>query len=402
LTPVFDPFHPRYFDEADLRDEMVRVHDVCGGCRACVGLCDSFPRLFELLDRTVGGAGGGAGSLTAAEQDVVVDGCFDCGLCVLGCPEAPGRSELMVDVGRLNARARQVRWLTETPSISSRAVGGVRRAWSSIAGPRQRMRFTTWMTRRSISWTTGSVGSTTGNGVGPPTRAAIFPTCQVEHHDPALGRAVVAVIERTGAPCALPSGLVCCGAPQLAAGDVESFVELGRRNVRVLADSIRAGHEVVVPLPRCAAILRSEYSAHVGGADAELVAEHTHDVAAYLRDRHRSGETDLSAYVVDAPVDTAVSLHVACSVRSRSSDVPAAEMLGLVGFEVTVVEGCASPDPRAPERIRIRTRSALDASDAAGPIGECPHALGVVAPGSGSVGHHPVQLLAATWGLETD
>ena len=51
MTVTYDPKHPQYFDEADVRDEMTRVFDICHGCRLCFKFCTSFPSLFELVDR---------------------------------------------------------------------------------------------------------------------------------------------------------------------------------------------------------------------------------------------------------------------------------------------------------------------------------------------------------------
>ncbi len=35
--------------------EMRRVFEVCHGCRLCFNLCDSFPKLFELIDGSKNG-----------------------------------------------------------------------------------------------------------------------------------------------------------------------------------------------------------------------------------------------------------------------------------------------------------------------------------------------------------
>ena len=50
VTTTYDPHHPQYLDDADLREELTRVFDVCHGCRLCVKLCSAFPTLFELID----------------------------------------------------------------------------------------------------------------------------------------------------------------------------------------------------------------------------------------------------------------------------------------------------------------------------------------------------------------
>ena len=402
LTAVFDPFHPLYFNEEDLSTEFARVASVCSGCRICVSKCDSFPRLFELLDRSDGRE---PSTLSVQEQDSVVGGCFDCGLCVLGCPEAPGRSEAAVDVPRLMARVRHVRAMHTPKPLGARVAASARRV-VGLAGPRRRTRFSTWMNDRS-----GGTGAPPGAAAAAATamtpagaalgsaQVAIFPTCHVEHHDPSIGRATVALFEHNSVGCGLPEGLVCCGAPQLANGEIEAFVELGRRNVRVLADVVRAGREVVVPLPTCAAVLRRDYVAFVGGSDAELVADHTHDASDYLlalqSDAVVPGQRP-------ADSDRSVTMHLSCRSRAVQGDLPAVELLRRAGFEVTVVAGCASPDRRAPEALRQSTAASISGSATSGFLSECPSATGAIVADSSLVGEHPLVLLARSQGLHLD
>ena len=87
MTTTYDPHHPKYLDEADVRDELTRVYDLCHGCRLCFKFCTSFPTLFEFIDRH---DDQDAGRLTPAEQDQVVDECFQCKLCYVNCPYIPG------------------------------------------------------------------------------------------------------------------------------------------------------------------------------------------------------------------------------------------------------------------------------------------------------------------------
>ena len=51
MTTIYDPKHPQYTDEADVRSELTRVFDLCHGCRLCFKFCTSFPTLFEMIDR---------------------------------------------------------------------------------------------------------------------------------------------------------------------------------------------------------------------------------------------------------------------------------------------------------------------------------------------------------------
>jgi len=240
---------------------------------------------------------------------------------------------------------------------------------------------------------------------------ALFPTCHLEHHDPALGRDLVAVYEHVGIRCTLPEGLQCCGAPQLDAGDIDGFVTLARRNVRRLAESVRSGREIIVPQPNCLSAIRTSYPAFVGGADADLVAEHVHDSSAYLVDLLASDRGMRSLSVSDAGH---VLVHAPCRQRSMGSDIPAAVLLERSGFDVEVVTGCASPDPRVPADAVDRTIAAFASArsgDSGSPdgsharvqiVGDCPSAARTLAvAGAGPVGH-PLRLLARSLGLTAD
>jgi ferredoxin len=110
MTTTYDPFHPKYFDEADLREEMTRVYDLCHGCRLCFKFCTAFPTLFDAVDQH---DDQDAAKLTKAEQDQVVDECFNCKLCYVNCPYIPGQHEWELDFPRLMLRAQQVRHRNE-------------------------------------------------------------------------------------------------------------------------------------------------------------------------------------------------------------------------------------------------------------------------------------------------
>ncbi|HSM66201.1 MAG TPA: hypothetical protein VK860_07845, partial [Ilumatobacteraceae bacterium] len=122
MSTTYDPTHPLYLDQADVRGELTRVYDICQACRRCVGLCSSFPTLFEMIE---GRDSRDAGLLTPAEQDQVVDECFQCKLCHVNCPYTPGQHEWNVDFPRLMLRARAMQRANGIMSARSRATSRV-------------------------------------------------------------------------------------------------------------------------------------------------------------------------------------------------------------------------------------------------------------------------------------
>lgn len=433
---IRDPHHPQYLDEADVREELTRVFDVCHGCRRCVDLCTSFPTLFEMID---GHDDRDAGRLTPAQQDRVVDECYQCQRCSLGCPYTPERHELQVDVPRMMVRADAMRRANGLTTMRSRITTEVlgrtdlrgslataatslanrmarsepgslrRRIGSRITGvspvrllpPYAKERFSTWFRRRPKVTLTKKQGEVT-----------VFPTCLVDYHDTGIGKDLVKVFERNGVECSLTAA-GCCGAPWLHAGDVARFIEIAEKNVAVLANEVRDGTEIVVPQPTCGHVLRRDYAEYVGAsarADAELVAEHTHDAAEFLIALHRSDE-----HVLDTEfgggVHQRITYHTACHLRAQDIGVPGRDLLKLTGARVRLVDRCAGVGAtwgfRAEnEEIAIplaeRLGEQITAADGEIVAGDCHLANTAIVEQTGTEPSHPLQIIARAYGIPVE
>jgi hypothetical protein len=68
----------KFYDEKDLDTELRRVFEVCHGCRRCFNLCDSFPKLFQLVDESHSGE---LDSVNSSEFKKVSDECTLCDMC---------------------------------------------------------------------------------------------------------------------------------------------------------------------------------------------------------------------------------------------------------------------------------------------------------------------------------
>lgn len=433
MTTTYDPFHPNYFVESDLRAELTRVYDLCHGCRLCFKFCTAFPTLFEMIDVF---EDQDAGRLTPAQQDAVVDECFNCKLCYVNCPYTPGQSEWNLDFPRLMMRAKQVnhrsRPRTARDRLTDQALGRTdlmgtigtmaapvvnqaiaepgtrsRRLLETVAGiaservlqPYARTRFSTWFRRRTRK-ADNRVGRLQG-------QVALFPTCIVEYQDPAIGQDVVKVYERNGVDCSLPEGQRCCGAPWLHAGDVDKFVEQGRKNVKVLADAVRDGRDIVVPQPTCSYVLKNDYVDYIGGPDAEVVANHTYDAAEYLWKLRKADGTTFDE-TFEGEVPDAVTYHAPCHLRAQNIGYRSRDVMKLTGASVTVVAECSAIDGtwgyRAEnyETSRLVARKMATAIESAGNevvTGDCHLANGGIVQETGRQPTHPLQFLARAYGI---
>ncbi len=442
MTITYDPQDPAYWDETDLRGEMTRVFDLCHGCRMCFKLCPAFPSLFEMVDEF---DDQDAARMTPAQQDRVVDECFNCKLCYVICPYIPGQSEWELDFPRLMLRAEQVRHRNEKQSLkaklttqalgrtdlagkantalaplANKAIGtpgsATRKLMEKTVGiaaqrmlpPYARQRFSTWFTKRRAA------GATTAPGAGAAERtgtAVLFPTCIVEYQAPGVGQDLVKVCERNGVTCELPEGEVCCGAPWLHAGDVDRFVEQGRKNVTTLAEALRAGGPdatVVVPQPTCSYVLKNDYVDYIGGPDAELVAARTKDAAEYLMGLHKDEgspplDTDFTGEVPEA-----VTYHAPCHLRAQNIGLKSRDLLKLTGTKITVVSECSGIDGTwgyrqenfdASRGVARKMANAVEKADNDAVAGDCHLANGAIVQETGKTPSHPVQFLARAYGI---
>ena len=429
MTITYDPHHPQYLDETDVRGELTRVFDLCQGCRMCVDLCGSFPTLFDLVDRQ---PDPDAARLTPAEQDGVVDECFQCKLCYVNCPYVPGQSEWAIDFPRLMLRAgamrharREVsrrRRLTENVmgrtdllgKLSSRAApavnavtrrrgGVVRSVLAQTAGisserllpPFARRRFTTWFNQRPRV-----------RMERPQGKVTVFPTCLVEYQAPAVGHDLVRVYERNGIECDV-SYPGCCGAPFLHGGDVEHFQRAAAANVKVLADAVRAGTDIVVPQPTCSYTLRKDYVDYAGGADAELVAAHTFDAAEYLMRVHQGETTSLD---LDFPGDVpeTVTYHTPCHLRAQGIGLKSRDLMKLTGARVRLVQQCSGidgmwglRDENAERSLAVSRKLGDEITRAGGEVvaGDCHLANTAITEQTGRLPVHPLQVMARAYGI---
>jgi Fe-S oxidoreductase len=228
----------------------------------------------------------------------------------------------------------------------------------------------------------------------------------VEYQQPAIGQATVEVCERNGIACELPEGQVCCGMPWLDAGDVDKFEEHATANVGVLVEAVRNGHDVIVPQPTCAYVLKNEYADFLGTDDARLVAEHTFDVAEYLLARHR--ETPLDTEFTGTTYDT-ITWQAACHYRAQQIGPKSKQLMELTGANVTMVERCSAIDGtwglraenvEMARKIAKPLMEAVAKADTELVAGDCQLSNTAIKEGTGKQPVHPIQVLARAYGLE--
>lgn len=433
MTTTYDPHHPQYLDEADVREELTRVYDLCHGCRLCFKFCSSFPTLFAFIDAH---DDQDAAKLTEQQQDQVVDECFQCKLCYINCPYIPGQSEWNLDFPRLMLRAEAMRnaikevparrrmtnavmgrtdlvgRVASTTAPVTNAVMGKpksipRKMVQAITGisavrvlpPFAKVRFTTWFNKRPRVRIQGRQG-----------KVAVFPTCLIEYQAPAIGQDLVRVYERNGIECDVIDKARCCGAPWLHSGEIDQFTKQARENVKVLAAAVRAGNDIVVAQPTCGYVLKKDYVDYVGGSDADLVAGNTYDAAEYLMKIHKGEGTSLDLkFTGDVP--ETIAYHTPCHLRAQNIGLKSRDLMKLTGAKIRLVQECSGVDGmwglRA-ENVALsvphaeKVAAEIAKADAEVVAGDCHLANGAIVEQSGRVPLHPLQVMARAYGIDEE
>ncbi len=433
MTTTYDPKHPLYFDEADVREELTRVYDLCHGCRLCFKFCTSFPTLFEMVDKH---DDQDAGRLTPAEQDQVVDECFQCKLCYINCPYIPELHEWNLDFPRLMLRADAMQYANGIKSARDKATtqmmartdllgtlattaaplankvvnaepgSGVRKAVAKVTGvssvrllpPYAKQRFSTWFKKRPKVRLTKRQG-----------RVTVFPTCLVEYQETSIGKDLVKVYEHNGIECN-NTAAGCCGAPWLHSGDVKEFTKIAEKNIKTLAAEVRSGTDVVVPQPTCSYVIKKDYLDYVGGPDAELVAEHTFDAAEYLMNVHKGDDTTLETDFTGETVES-ITYHTPCHLRAQNIGFKSRDLMKLTGAKVKLVQQCSGIDGmwgfRAGNEdisVPIAKKLGEQIDKAGGDVvaGDCHLANTAIVEQTGRTAQHPLQVIARAYGIPED
>lgn len=241
----------------------------------------------------------------------------------------------------------------------------------------------------------------------PPLRVALFYTCTVEYHAPAIGRAAVRVLEQNGVDVSVPPQR-CCGMPYLDGGGVEQAQSLIRANVQSLAAAVRDSREIIALGPTCGYMLKQEFPWLDGSEDAKLVARSTRDLFEFLARLQAEGRLNTDFARSIGPI----AYHVPCHLRAQNIGTKSADVLRAVpGATVTPIEQCSAVDGtwgfkkeyyELSLKVAAPLFQALGASGSARVATDCPLAALQITQGTGRVPAHPIQILAEAYGLDAD
>jgi glycerol-3-phosphate dehydrogenase subunit C len=421
----YDPADPVYWREEALGQEVLRAFEICHGCRMCFKYCDSFPLLFERLDKR---CEGDVRRLTPAEVEQVMAACFQCKLCEVQCPYTPRDGHaFQLDFPKLVHRYRALRSRGRSAGLRQRVLGNPDRAarmaraslglanWANRTGPlrvlmektigiHRHKRLPDFAAEPFDAWAErqGFVKSEPGGEV------VLFQTCFVQHNEPQIGRDVLEVLQANGVDARVVKGLECCGMPAWEHGDLGSLRRQAQRDLDRLLPFVERGAKVLVVNPTCSMMMRREWPHLV----AEPDREHAIRLAAAVMDPSEflwsiRGEPRFRSTFQSAPPGGKIAYHAPCHLRAQGIGFKGRDLLRKIpGVSITTVMECCGHDGtyamtvegfEPSQRIGAKAFQGMKAASAAVWATDCPLAAMQFEQHAGQRPLHPLSILARAY-----
>jgi Fe-S oxidoreductase len=392
----------------------------------CFKYCDSFPTLFQLLDRSYDGD---VHRLTARDVGRVMDGCFQCKLCEVQCPYTPrDKHEFQLDFPKLVHRYRGVHARGKPRSLRQRVLndpdtaGKLARLSLGMANVANRARPLRVLMEKTVgihrdkllpdfaaeafdAWAerSGHVKPEPGGEV------VLFQTCFVQHNQPDLGRDALFVLQRCGVDARVVRGLACCGMPAWETGDLESLRAGAHQDLDLLLPFVEKGAKVLVINPTCSMMMRREWPHLLEGADrdrAGQLAAAVMDVSEYLWSIRN--EPRFSTDFKSTPPGGRIAYHAPCHLRAQAIGFKGRDLLRKipgVTIAATVMECCGHDGTFAmtvegfepSQRIGQKAFDGMKAGEAEVWTTDCPLAALQFEQHAGRRPLHPVSILARAY-----
>jgi len=423
---TYDPSDARYWDPAALDGEIQRAFEICHGCRLCFKYCDSFPRLFRLLDQRYDGD---VHRVTPGDVSQVMDACFQCKLCEVQCPYTPRDGhQFQLDFPKLVHRHRAVHARGRPRSLRQRVLndpdtaGKLARLSFGLANVASRSRPLRVLMEKTIgihrdkklpdfaaepfdAWADkhGHVRPEPGGEV------VLFQTCFVQHNQPDLGKDALFVLQKNGVDARVVRGLACCGMPSWEAGDLESLRAQARTDLDLLLPYVERGAKVLVVNPTCSMMMRREWPHLLEGPDREraaTLAKAIRDVSEYLWSIRE--EPRFSTDFETQAAGTRIAYHAPCHLRAQAVGFKGRDLLRKipgVTMAATVMECCGHDGTFAmtvegfepSRRIGQKAFDGMRGAEADVWVTDCPLAALQFEQHAGKRPLHPVTLLARAY-----
>ena len=352
--------HPDFSNPEKLDAEMRRVFDICHGCRRCFNLCDSFPKLFDMIDES---KNEDVESLSSDQFEPVVDACTLCDMCFMTkCPYVPPH-DFDLDFPHLMLRYRTVqKKLNKLPAVPAQLAQIDRNAkigvmlsslinWSSniknkffrkilelITGIDMRVKLPVYNSETFSNYFKKNRVPINTDAPSKNRKVVIYSTCFVNFNKKDTGIAALKVLKKNGVEVqeAYPG---CCGMPFLEQADLPKVVEQAKKISKDLLEWVDKGYQVITLTASCGLMLKFEWPLLLPNNERiKKLSKSVSDIDEYIVDIAQN--EGLAEGLQE--IDGGVTVHNACHARAQNMGIKSRDMLKFIpNIKIDVVERCA-------------------------------------------------------------
>ena len=362
-APIRHPIdfeNPDFLNSKKLDEEMRRVFDICHGCRRCFNLCDSFPKLFDMIDES---KNEDVESLSSKQFKPVVDACTLCDMCFMTkCPYVPPH-EFDLDFPHLMLRYRnaqkKLNKLSVVPAqlaqIDRNAKIGVmfsslinwvsniknkflRKILELVTGIDKRVKLPVYNSETFTNYFKKNKDLINSDAPSKNRKVVIYSTCFVNFNKKDTGVAALKVLKKNGVKVqeAYPG---CCGMPFLEQADLTKVVKQAKKVSKDLLEWVDKGYQVITLTASCGLMLKFEWPLLLpNDENIKKLSKNISDIDEYIVDIAQN--EGLAEGLQE--IDGGVTVHNACHARAQNMGIKARDMLKFIpNIKMDVVERCA-------------------------------------------------------------
>ncbi len=316
-APIRHPIdfeHPDFLNPEKLDAEMRRVFDICHGCRRCFNLCDSFPKLFDMIDES---ENEDVESLKSEQKLPSV-------------PMQLAQIDRNAKIGVLFSKI--INWASDIKNKLFRKILEV------VAGIDKRVQLPKYNSETFSNFFKKNNDKINYETKTNDRKVVIYSTCFVNFNKKNTGVAALKVLKKNGVEVqeAYPG---CCGMPFLEQADLPKVVEQAKKVSKDLVEWINKGYKVVTLTASCGLMLKFEWPLLLPNDDKiKKLSANVMDIDEYVVDiANNEGLADGLQ-----EIDGGVTVHHACHARAQNMGIKARDMLKLIpNVKIDVVEKCA-------------------------------------------------------------
>jgi glycerol-3-phosphate dehydrogenase subunit C len=158
-------------------------------------------------------------------------------------------------------------------------------------------------------------------------KVVYFHGCSTMYYEPFIGKAAVAVLEHNGYEVIVPPQN-CCGLPMLSNGEFDAAEGYHRNNVTKMLPYAQDGLDIVGTSTSCTLTLKEEAPELLDYFDEEatVIKDATWDIFEWLRELHLRDELKIDF----RPMNMTLPYHAPCQYRAHRVGKPALEIMDLI------------------------------------------------------------------------